>query len=249
MLGLWVLLPAVIGAVAAFIAAWWHSPELLWGILILIVLPSSLFLASALLDAAWSLGNWLLQRTQFRRWTGALALPRRPRRILYLGPDTAEAGWMLARRFRDAFVVERINLEPSSSNSVEQAVCAGRSYCYHSAHLAALPVAEADFDLVVTGLPVDTLPAADGLRRALQIVWRLVAPGGTLLVFDLTRVPEYAGLLRELSGAEPGVHDVGWDPRLVWPWRRARVLSATKSLAAVSSPQSLAQTRSRRPPG
>lgn len=95
--------------------------------------------------------------------------------------------------------------------------------------LRRLPYAEASFDLVVSSLTVHTIFGADARAQAITEAYRVLRPGGRLLIADLARTPrEYAAVLARLNAQDICVRNLGW--RVWWgsPWVPTRLLTARK---------------------
>lgn len=58
----------------------------------------------------------------------------------------------------------------------------------------------ANYDVVVSSLAIHNIPDKDEREQAIREMWRVLKPGGKLLIFDIFRTGEYAEVLRE-SGA------------------------------------------------
>jgi SAM-dependent methyltransferase len=90
-----------------------------------------------------------------------------------------------------------------------------------------LPFADASFDLVTASLAIHNVRSADGRASAIREAVRVLKPGGSLIIVDISKVPEYRALLVEL-GLAPTVTKAGW--RMWWsgPWYPTRILTATR---------------------
>jgi SAM-dependent methyltransferase len=97
--------------------------------------------------------------------------------------------------------------------------------------MTTLPFADGAFDLVTASLSIHNIPTADGRARAVQEAWRVLAPGGALLVVDLPRIREYAPALRAVGATVDRPSPLGW--RMWWsgPWMSTSLLRATKPAA------------------
>ena len=65
----------------------------------------------------------------------------------------------------------------------------------------ALPYPDASFDVVASMTAIHNIPDADGRRAAIAEAWRVIRPGGQILIFDIRHARKYARQLRDL-GAE-----------------------------------------------
>lgn len=59
---------------------------------------------------------------------------------------------------------------------------------------------DANYDVVVSSLAIHNISDREERAQAIREMWRVLKPGGRLLVYDILRTGEYARLLRE-SGA------------------------------------------------
>jgi arsenite methyltransferase len=63
---------------------------------------------------------------------------------------------------------------------------------------------DANFDVVVSSLAIHNIPEKPDRQAAVREMWRVLRPGGKLLIYDIFRTGEYAAVLREAgaSGVE-----------------------------------------------
>jgi ubiquinone/menaquinone biosynthesis C-methylase UbiE len=59
---------------------------------------------------------------------------------------------------------------------------------------------DASYDVVMSSLAIHNIPEKDDRAQAIREMWRVLKPGGKLLIFDIFRTGDYANILRE-SGA------------------------------------------------
>lgn len=59
---------------------------------------------------------------------------------------------------------------------------------------------EANYDVVMSSLAIHNIPEKDDRTAAIREMWRVLKPGGKLLIYDIFKTGEYAKVLRE-SGA------------------------------------------------
>jgi SAM-dependent methyltransferase len=59
---------------------------------------------------------------------------------------------------------------------------------------------DANYDVVVSSLAIHNIPEREERAEAVREMWRVLKPGGRLLIFDILRTGEYEKVLRE-SGA------------------------------------------------
>jgi len=93
------------------------------------------------------------------------------------------------------------------------------------------PFGDGAFDLVTASLSIHNIPTAEGRTRAVQEAWRVLAPGGALVIVDLPRIREYAPALRAVGATVDDPVSLGW--RMWWsgPWMRTLLLRAMKPAA------------------
>lgn len=91
-----------------------------------------------------------------------------------------------------------------------------------------LPFDDASFDLVVSSLAVHNVPDETGRAQAIGEAYRVLAPGGRLLIADFQHTPAYAATLRDQGAHDVAVTDLG--PRFWYgaPWFATHLVTATK---------------------
>ena len=94
--------------------------------------------------------------------------------------------------------------------------------------MCSLPFEDGSFDLVVSSLAVHNIPDAGGRARAVEEAYRVLAPGGRLLLADFQHADDYAATLRTLSADEPAVRGLGWRFWYGGPWFGTRMVTARK---------------------
>ncbi|MFT3798945.1 class I SAM-dependent methyltransferase [Microbacterium sp.] len=225
---LWIALAVAYVALAVCGALWWETPVV---ITVIVVILAALFAACGALF--W----YATLRGKFLVWDELLAnLDPSPRRVLDLGCGRGAVSIMIAHRFPYARV-EGIDLWRSidqSGNSPEAAASNAREngvadrVHVTTGDMTQLPFADEQFDLVTASLSIHNIPSAAGRRTALHEAWRVLSPGGRLLIVDIGKVREYPAVLRDLSGGAPEVRGVGW--RMWWsgPWMATRIVTLQK---------------------
>ncbi|PJI93710.1 class I SAM-dependent methyltransferase [Luteimicrobium subarcticum] len=176
------------------------------------------------------------RRGKFVVWDELLAGVPAPGRALDLGCGRGAVAIMTALRF-PAAEVDGIDLWRSvdqSGNSPAAAAAHVRAngvddrVAFTTGDMTELPYEDASFDLVTASLSIHNIPTRDGRDQTVAEAWRVLRPGGTLVVLDISKARECAERLRAL-GAEPTTpRDVGW--RVWWsgPWMATRVVTATR---------------------
>jgi SAM-dependent methyltransferase len=91
-----------------------------------------------------------------------------------------------------------------------------------------LPFGDACFDLVVSSLTVHNVSDRQGRDRAISEAYRVLAPGGRLLVTDFRHAEDYAVVLRRLGADEVAVRDLGWRFWYGGPWFGTRLVTANR---------------------
>ena len=84
---------------------------------------------------------------------------------------------------------------------------------------------DSQYDAVLSGLMIHNIPDRDERVQAVREMWRVLKPGGQVLIFDIRHVDEYARILRDLGASQVTVTPEGF----LWCF-------TTKSLKARKSP-------------
>ena len=209
-------------------ALWWGNPP--FATAVILVVAVAFLLCGAVFWHATLRGKFVV-------WDELLAaLSPAPTRVLDMGCGRGAVAIMIADRFPDARV-EGVDLWRSidqSGNSPDAAAANARDngvadrVRFTTADMTALPFDDGEFDLVTASLAIHNIPTAAGRRTALGEAWRVLSPGGRLLIVDLGKVREYPARLRELTGVQPQVRPVGW--RMWWsgPWMATRIVTLVK---------------------
>jgi SAM-dependent methyltransferase len=97
--------------------------------------------------------------------------------------------------------------------------------------IAALPLADASFDVVLSNAVIHNIKGAKQRNKAIDEAVRVLRPGGRLMIADIFVVRQYADRLRFLGMLDIQQHGLGW--RMWWsgPWVPTRVVTAMKPLA------------------
>ena len=224
---LWFGLGALYVVLAVCAGALWSAPAVV--VAVVAIVAVGFVLGGLTFRYATTRGKWQI-------WEELLADAPTPARALDVGCGRGAVSIMIARRFPDA-VVDGIDLWRSidqSGNSPEAAEANARAnqvadrVGFSTADMTAVPFDTSTFDLVTASLSIHNVRSAAGRRAALEEIWRVLTPGGRLIIVDLGKVREYPGVLRGLGAEDLSVRDAGW--RLWWsgPWVRSRILQATK---------------------
>lgn len=67
-----------------------------------------------------------------------------------------------------------------------------------------------NYDVVVSSLAIHNIPDRQGRDQAVREMWRVLRPGGRLLIFDIFHTGEYAKMLRECGAKDVAVSGLGF---------------------------------------
>ncbi|MGC2660370.1 MAG: class I SAM-dependent methyltransferase [Bryobacteraceae bacterium] len=98
-----------------------------------------------------------------------------------------------------------------------------------TADIRALPFSDATFDLVVSSLAIHNIPSNADRRRAIAEGFRVMKPGGRMVIADIRATAIYADALRRLGASDVKHRRLGW--RFWWgnPIAATTLLTASKS--------------------
>jgi arsenite methyltransferase len=69
---------------------------------------------------------------------------------------------------------------------------------------------DANFDVVVSSLAIHNIPEEQGRQQAVREMFRVLKPGGKLLIYDILRTGEYARILREAGARDVQLSGTSW---------------------------------------
>ena len=69
---------------------------------------------------------------------------------------------------------------------------------------------EKNFDVVISSLAIHNIPDRDERRQAVREMWRVLKPGGKLLIFDIFHTADYANVLREAGATDVTLSGLGF---------------------------------------
>jgi arsenite methyltransferase len=227
---MWVGYAALYGVLAVSSFIWWDTP---WWVGVLLA-------AVAVVSALGAALYWYVTfRGKFVAWSTLLDGVRLDGgiRALDLGCGHGAVAIEIARRF-PGVVVDGIDLWRSidqSGNSPEAFLRNAElngvrdRIVVTTGDMTKLPYGDDAFALVTASLAIHNIPKAEGRRQAVLEAWRVLQPGGTLIIADIRRTDEYRNVLRDVSADVAPPASLGW--RMWWsgPWMQTRRLLATKA--------------------
>lgn len=97
----------------------------------------------------------------------------------------------------------------------------------HTADMRQLPFEDGSFDLIVSSVAIHNIDEKAGREQAINEAWRVLRPGGRLLIADIAKSRQYQ---QQLSGLGANVvrRNLGW--RMWWggPWVPTMLIDARK---------------------
>lgn len=96
--------------------------------------------------------------------------------------------------------------------------------------MRALPFPDAAFDLIVSSLAIHNISSNADRRRAIFEGYRVLKPGGRMVIADIRATADYEKVLRELGASDVKRRRLGW--RFWWgnPFASTTLLTASKSI-------------------
>lgn len=101
----------------------------------------------------------------------------------------------------------------------------------HTVDMRQLPFESGSFDAIVSNVAIHNISAHTGRDQAIDEAWRVLRPGGRLLIADISKSRQYQERLAKL-GATLVRQNLGW--RMWWggPWASTVLIDARKSAAS-----------------
>lgn len=190
------------------------------------------FLGAPLARSLWPTGVWLLAAAAWmlasslwikkivmrslldlRRWRG-------DERVLDVGCGRGLVAIEAARRVPRGMVSaidlwQAVDLSGNGPDAIRaNAIVAGveKRLAIDTGDARALPYDNASFDVVASMTAIHNIPGARGRRAAVSEAWRVVRPGGQILIFDIRHARSYLKQLRGLGAIDARLKG----PILLW---------------------------------
>lgn len=99
----------------------------------------------------------------------------------------------------------------------------------HTADMRQLPFADDSFDVIVSSVAIHNISAKEGRYKAIDEAWRVLRPGGRLLIADISKSRQYLQRLAAL-GATATRSNLGWCFWWGGPWVPTMLIEARKPM-------------------
>lgn len=106
---------------------------------------------------------------------------------------------------------------------------------WHTADMPQLPLPDEGFDVVVSSVAIHNIPTRSGRDQAIDEAWRVLRPGGHLLIADISKAEEYRQRLAT-RGATVTRRDLGWQMWWGAPWMATALVEVCKPDRADKTP-------------
>lgn len=97
----------------------------------------------------------------------------------------------------------------------------------HTADMRQLPFEKDSFDVIVSSVAIHNINDRNGRERAIEEAWRVLRPGGRMLIADISNSHEYEDKLAGLGGTVVR-RSLGWQMWWGGPWVRTILIDARK---------------------
>ncbi|MCO7126486.1 class I SAM-dependent methyltransferase [Sporolactobacillus shoreicorticis] len=98
-----------------------------------------------------------------------------------------------------------------------------------TADMTELPLQEESFDFIFSSLAIHNIKSKEGRDDALREATRVLKPGGTLIIADISKTKEYMRTLQSLSFKNLSRQNTGWIGWWTGPWLSTYLIKATKA--------------------
>jgi arsenite methyltransferase len=176
---------------------------------------------------------------KFRVWARLLGeLPLRgDETILDIGSGRGAVQLMAAKRVPDGEVIgidlwksadQSGNTRETAIRNAEREGVAAR-VAFETGDMRDLPFPDNHFDAVLSSLAIHNITDEAGRARAITEAYRVLKPGGHLLIADIRASREYRDRLRALGAANVTMRTLGWRFWYGGPWVATTLVAATKA--------------------
>lgn len=174
------------------------------------------------------------RRGKFAVWAGELDRLKGDERLLDLGCGRGAVLLLAAGRLPEGRAVGadmwRSRDQSGNTGRVTRANAAaeGVSVELVTADMRDLPFGDGAFDVVVSSLALHHVHDAEERARAVREAYRVLRPGGLILVADLWHTAAYEDILRDLGMVNVRRRDLGWRYWYGGPWANMWMLAGEK---------------------
>lgn len=197
--------------------------------------PGVVFLLGGLYTLASGASHlYTTRRGKFAVWADELDRLKGDERLLDLGCGRGAVLLLAAGRLPEGRAVGvdvwRSRDQSGNAGRVTRANAAaeGVSADLVTADMRDLPFGDGTFDVVVSSLALHHLHRAEERARAVREAYRVLRPGGLILVADLWHTVAYENVLRDLGMADVRRRDLGWRYWYGGPWANMSMLEGKK---------------------
>ncbi len=81
---------------------------------------------------------------------------------------------------------------------------------FETSDIRKLVYPEKSFDVTMSAMAIHNIGDRDGRDQAVMAMWRVLKPGGRLLILDLFHVGEYAAVLKEAGAQDVAIESHGF---------------------------------------